>query len=282
MEKMCTAKTAIDNGYTTDLTMDEKECITTEEFLGHFSKEHYSARINGNRQSNQLFPFADVEETKIILEPHIQFNNDDMIVKYNSLFVINTFTLENVDVDSLSATIRNDSNSGSTNNGTVHITGNKVSMILDENNGSTAWDYTVTLTGNRIDGEGTYSKKFTIKQWYRVVLLDLLVAGFDDGWQLVGNGGDIFDDGGSAGVNAYLKSGGDDSENIFDSKRESISWTFIPVSSSSIEINYILRARTASSNWVTIKEMNGNTVQVTIRYNDVKNYESAQLSVQKH
>lgn len=266
MEKMCTAKTAIDNGYTTDLTMDEKECITTEEFLGHFSKEHYSARINGNRQSNQLFPFADVEETKIILEPHIQFKNDDMIVKYNSLFVINTFTLENVDVDSLSATIRNDSNSGFSHNGEVVIDGNKVSMTLDENNSSVAWDYTVTLTGNRIDGEGIISESFNLTQWYRTIQIEVNNSNGISSLIINGNDGTYLNE--YAGINLEFKEGTKDDVNPFSQYFESCKWTFKYANNASIryslslkdEIGNILDTRTGS-----------NSTGFSFVYNDVKN-----------
>lgn len=266
MEKMCTAKTAIDNGYTTDLTMDENECITTEEFLGHFSKEHYYANINGDRKSNQLFPFADVEETKIILTPNIRFGNDEMEVKYNVGSLTNTFTVENVDADSLSATIRNDSNSGYSHNGKVVIDGNKVSMTLDENNSSVAWDYTVTLSGKRADGEGIVSESFNLTQWYRTIRIEVNNGNGSQSFICEGNDGTYLNE--YVGINLEFKEGTIDGINPFNSRFESCKWTFRYANTASIRYSLSLK----DENGKTLDTRTGSNISsLTLAYNDVKN-----------
>ena len=117
----------------------------------------------------RLFPLSDISESHIVLEPTLTFEYPSLSMESTENSKINGFTYNNME-GPWTVTI---SNQSSPNNfsASVDSANNRV-LVTSIAAGSNVIDYTctVTLTGTRIDGQGTYSASFEVIQHARVLM----------------------------------------------------------------------------------------------------------------
>lgn len=169
---MCTIKEVKDKGYFIKPSVDaspfneEKKCLAVKMFLDNFDKYNCMPSITG-RTDDQLFPLKDIIET--YTEPSLTFTNENYNIYYDETSIENTFTMENL--SGLTASVVSDQASGMTGGATVTISESDgtISVTMPANIGFRVTQFTVTVTGERIDGKGEYSKSFIIKQAFRLL-----------------------------------------------------------------------------------------------------------------
>lgn len=131
----------------------------------------------------RLFPLSDINESHIVLEPTLTFEYPSLSMESTENSKINGFTYNNLE-GPWTVTISNQS-SPNHFSASVDSANNRV-LVTSLAAGSNVIDYTctVTLTGTRVDGQGTYSASFEVRQHARVAMYNLnfwnQVSGYDD------------------------------------------------------------------------------------------------------
>lgn len=147
------------------------KCLKVKDFLQYFEKTNYELSVP-NRNEMRLFPLSDINESHIVLEPTLTFEYPSLSMESTENSKINGFTYNNLE-GPWTVTI---SNQSSPNNfsASVDSANNKVS-VTSLAAGSNVIDYTctVTLTGTRVDGQGTYSASFEVIQYAKVAMYNL-------------------------------------------------------------------------------------------------------------
>lgn len=120
----------------------------------------------------RLFSLSDINESHIVLEPTLTFEYPSLSMESTENSKINGFTYNNLE-GPWTVTI---SNQSSPNNfsASVDSANNRV-LVTSLAAGSNVIDYTctVTLTGTRVDGQGTYSASFEVIQHAMVAMYNL-------------------------------------------------------------------------------------------------------------
>lgn len=167
-KKMCSVGDLLGVGYTSSEISDNSYCPPVGVFLGKFVKTGYTSTVSG-RSNEQLFPLSDISESQIVLEPTLTFEHPSLSMASTERSKINGFTYNNLE-GPWTVTI---SNQSSPNNfsASVDSANNRV-LVTSLVAGSSVIDYTctVTLTGTRVDGQGTYSASFEVKQYAKVAI----------------------------------------------------------------------------------------------------------------
>ena len=156
------------------------KCLKVKDFLQYFEKTNYELSVP-NRNEMRLFPLSDISESHIVLEPTLTFEYPSLSMESTENSKINGFTYKNLE-GPWTVTI---SNQSSPNNfsASVDSANNRV-LVTSLAVGSNIIDYTctVTLTGTRVDGQGTYSASFEVRQYAKVAMYYLRF------WNQVSNG----------------------------------------------------------------------------------------------
>lgn len=181
-EKMCSVGDLLEAGYTSSEVISNSYCPPVRTFLSKFVKTGYTSTVSG-RSDEQLFPLSDISESHIVLEPTLTFEYPSLSMESAENSKINGFTYKNLE-GPWTVTI---SNQSSPNNfsASVDSANNRV-LVTSLAVGSNIIDYTctVTLTGTRVDGQGTYSASFEVRQYARVLMYNLnfwnQVSGYND------------------------------------------------------------------------------------------------------
>lgn len=147
------------------------KCLKVKDFLQYFEKTNYELSVP-NRNEMRLFPLSDISESHIVLEPTLTFDYPSLSMESTENSKINGFTYNNLE-GPWTVTISNQSSlnhfsaSVDSANNRVLVTSLAVeSSIVD-------YTCTVTLTGTRVDGQGTYSASFEVIQHARVLMYNL-------------------------------------------------------------------------------------------------------------
>lgn len=167
-EKMCSVNDLLVAGYTSSEVISNSYCPPVRTFLSKFVKTGYTSTVSG-RSDEQLFPLSDINESHIVLEPTLTFDHPSLSMDSTENSKINGFTYNNLE-GPWTVTI---SNQSSPNNfsASVDSANNRV-LVTSLAAGSNLIDYTctVTLTGTRVDGQGTYSASFEVIQYAKVAM----------------------------------------------------------------------------------------------------------------
>lgn len=165
-EKMCSVNDLLVAGYTSSEVISNSYCPPVRTFLSKFVKTGYTSTVSG-RSDEQLFPLSDISESHIVLEPTLTFDHPSLSMDVTENSKINGFTYNNLE-GPWAVTI---SNQSSPNNfsASVDSANNRV-LVTCITSGSSVVDNTctVTLTGTRVDGQGTYSASFEVIQYARI------------------------------------------------------------------------------------------------------------------
>lgn len=144
------------------------KCLKVKDFLQYFEKTNYELSVP-NRNEMRLFSLSDINESHIVLEPTLTFEYPSLSMESTENSKINGFTYNNLE-GPWTVTI---SNQSSPNNfsASVDSANNRV-LVTSLAAGSNVIDYTctVTLTGTRVDGQGTYSASFEVIQYAKVAM----------------------------------------------------------------------------------------------------------------
>ena len=171
--KMCSVKDLINAGYASSESIsDNRYCPPVGTFLSSFSKKNYTSTVTG-RSDDQLFPLSDISESRIVLEPTLVFDNTKLELSSSDVTKYNWFSYSNLE-GPWTVTVSNQSTSGHFS-ARVDSANNRV--IITSNATDTDFEYTctVTLTGTRTDGLGTYSASFDVIQYARVTIYNLRI-----------------------------------------------------------------------------------------------------------
>lgn len=158
------------------------KCVKVKDFLQYFEKTNYELSVP-NRNEMRLFPLSDINESHIVLEPTLTFEYPSLSMESTENSKINGFTYNNLE-GPWTVTISNQS-SPNHFSASVDSANNRV-LVTSFAEGSSIIDYTctVTLTGTRVDGQGTYSASFEVIQHARVAMYNLnfwnQVSGYND------------------------------------------------------------------------------------------------------
>lgn len=167
-EKMCSVNDLLVAGYTSSEVISNSYCPPVRTFLSKFVKTGYTSTVSG-RSDEQLFPLSDINESHIVLEPTLTFDHPSLSMDSTEKSKINGFTYNNLE-GPWTVTI---SNQSSPNNfsASVDSANNRV-LVTSLAAGSNLIDYTctVTLTGTRVDGQGTYSASFEVIQYAKIAM----------------------------------------------------------------------------------------------------------------
>lgn len=167
-EKMCSVNDLLVAGYTSSEVISNSYCPPVRTFLSKFVKTGYTSTVSG-RSDEQLFPLSDINESHIVLEPTLTFDHPSLSMDSTENSKINGFTYNNLE-GPWTVTI---SNQSSPNNfsASVDSANNRV-LVTSLAAGSNLIDYTctVTLTGTRVDGQGTYSASFEVIQYAKIAM----------------------------------------------------------------------------------------------------------------
>lgn len=167
-EKMCSVNDLLVAGYTSSEVISNSYCPPVRTFLSKFVKTGYTSTVSG-RSDEQLFPLSDINESHIVLEPTLTFDHPSLSMDSTENSKINGFTYNNLE-GPWTVTI---SNQSSPNNfsASVDSANNRV-LVTSLAAGSNLFDYTctVTLTGTRVDGQGTYSASFEVIQYAKIAM----------------------------------------------------------------------------------------------------------------
>ena len=147
------------------------KCVKVKDFLQYFEKTNYELSVP-NRNEMRLFPLSDINESHIVLEPTLTFEYPSLSMESTENSKINGFTYNNLE-GPWTVTISNQS-SPNHFSASVDSANNRV-LVTSFAEGSSIIDYTctVTLTGTRVDGQGTYSASFEVIQHARVAMYNL-------------------------------------------------------------------------------------------------------------
>lgn len=120
----------------------------------------------------RLFSLSDINESHIVLEPTLTFEYPSLSMKSTENSKINGFTYNNLE-GPWTVTISNQS-SPNHFSASVDSANNRV-LVTSLAAGSNVINYTctVTLTGTRVDGQGTYSASFEVIQHAMVAMYNL-------------------------------------------------------------------------------------------------------------
>lgn len=167
-EKMCSVNDLLAAGYTSSEVISNSYCPPVRTFLSKFVKTGYTSTVSG-RSDEQLFPLSDISESHIVLEPTLTFDYPSLSMDVTENSKNNGFTYNNLE-GPWAVTI---SNQSSPNNfsASVDSANNRV-LVTCLTSGSSIVDNTctVTLTGTRVDGQGTYSASFEVIQHARIAV----------------------------------------------------------------------------------------------------------------
>lgn len=147
------------------------KCLKVKDFLQYFEKTNYELSVP-NRNEMRLFPLSDISESHIVLEPTLTFEYPSLSMESTENSKINGFTYNNLK-GPWTVTISNQS-SPNHFSASVDSANNRV-LVTSLAVESSIIDYTctVTLTGTRVDGQGTYSASFEVIQYARVSMYNL-------------------------------------------------------------------------------------------------------------
>lgn len=147
------------------------KCLKVKDFLQYFEKTNYELSVP-NRNEMRLFPLSDISESHIVLEPTLTFEYPSLSMESTENSKINGFTYKNME-GPWTVTISNQS-SPNHFSASVDSANNRV-LVTSLAVGSNMIDYTctVTLTGTRVDGQGTYSASFEVIQYAKVAMYNL-------------------------------------------------------------------------------------------------------------
>ena len=170
-EKMCSVNDLLVAGYTSSEVISNSYCPPVRTFLSKFVKTGYTSTVSG-RSDEQLFPLSDISESHIVLEPTLTFEYPSLSMESTENSKINGFTYNNLK-GPWTVTISNQS-SPNHFSASVDSANNRV-LVTSLAVGSNIIDYTctVTLTGTRVDGQGTYSASFEVRQYAKVAMYNL-------------------------------------------------------------------------------------------------------------
>lgn len=167
-EKMCSVNDLLVAGYTSSEVISNSYCPPVRTFLSKFVKTGYTSTVSG-RSDEQLFPLSDINENHIVLEPTLTFDHPSLSMDSTEKSKNNGFTYSNLE-GPWTVTI---SNQSSPNNFSVSVdSANNRVLVTSLTSGSSMIDNTctVTLTGTRVDGQGTYSASFEVIQYAKVAM----------------------------------------------------------------------------------------------------------------
>ena len=167
-EKMCSVNDLLVAGYTSSEVISNSYCPPVRTFLSKFVKTGYTSTVSG-RSDEQLFPLSDINENHIVLEPTLTFDHPSLSMDSTEKSKNNGFTYSNLE-GPWTVTI---SNQSSPNNFSVSVdSANNRVLVTSLMSGSSIIDNTctVTLTGTRVDGQGTYSASFEVIQYAKVAM----------------------------------------------------------------------------------------------------------------
>lgn len=167
-EKMCSVNDLLVAGYTSSEVISNSYCPPVRTFLSKFVKTGYTSTVSG-RSDEQLFPLSDINENHIVLEPTLTFDHPSLSMDSTEKSKNNGFTYSNLE-GPWTVTI---SNQSSPNNFSVSVdSANNRVLVTSLTSGSSIIDNTctVTLTGTRVDGQGTYSASFEVIQYAKVTM----------------------------------------------------------------------------------------------------------------
>ena len=167
-EKMCSVNDLLVAGYTSSEVISNSYCPPVRTFLSKFVKTGYTSTVSG-RSDEQLFPLSDINENHIVLEPTLTFDHPSLSMASTEKSKNNGFTYSNLE-GPWTVTI---SNQSSPNNFSVSVdSANNRVLVTSLTSGSSIIDNTctVTLTGTRVDGQGTYSASFEVIQYAKVAM----------------------------------------------------------------------------------------------------------------
>lgn len=120
----------------------------------------------------RLFPLSDISESHIVLEPTLTFEYPSLSMESTENSKINGFTYKNLE-GPWTVTISNQS-SPNHFSASVDSANNRVLVTsLFPGSSIVAETCTVTLTGTRVDGQGTYSASFEVIQYAKVAMYNL-------------------------------------------------------------------------------------------------------------
>ena len=147
------------------------KCLKVKDFLQYFEKTNYELSVP-NRNEMRLFPLSDINESHIVLEPTLTFEYPSLSMKSTENSKINGFTYKNLE-GPWTVTISNQS-SPNHFSASVDSANNRV-LVTSLFPGSSLVDETctITLTGTRVDGQGTYSASFKVIQYAKVAMYNL-------------------------------------------------------------------------------------------------------------
>lgn len=167
-EKMCSVNDLLVAGYTSSEVISNSYCPPVRTFLSKFVKTGYTSTVSG-RSDEQLFPLSDINENHIVLEPTLTFDHPSLSMDSTEKSKNNGFTYSNLEGPWTVTT----SNQSSPNNFSVSVdSANNRVLVTSLTSGSSIIDNTctVTLTGTRVDGQGTYSASFEVIQYAKVAM----------------------------------------------------------------------------------------------------------------
>lgn len=167
-EKMCSVNDLLVAGYTSSEVISNSYCPPVRTFLSKFVKTGYTSTVSG-RSDEQLFPLSDINENHIVLEPTLTFDHPSLSMDSTEKSKNNGFTYSNLE-GPWTVTI---SNQSSPNNFSVSVdSANNRVLVTSLTSGSSIIDNTctVTLTGTRVDGQGTYSASFEVIQYAKIAM----------------------------------------------------------------------------------------------------------------
>ena len=167
-EKMCSVNDLLVAGYTSSEVISNSYCPPVRTFLSKFVKTGYTSTVSG-RSDEQLFPLSDINENHIVLEPTLTFDHPSLSMDSTEKSKNNGFTYSNLE-GPWTVTI---SNQSSPNYFSVSVdSANNRVLVTSLTSGSSIIDNTctVTLTGTRVDGQGTYSASFEVIQYAKVAM----------------------------------------------------------------------------------------------------------------
>lgn len=120
----------------------------------------------------RLFPLSDISESHIVLEPTLTFEYPSLSMESTENSKINGFTYNNLE-GPWTVTISNQS-SPNHFSASVDSANNRVLVTNLFPGSSLVTDTcTVTLTGTRVDGQGTYSASFEVILYAKVAMYNL-------------------------------------------------------------------------------------------------------------
>ena len=162
---MCSVADLINVGYTSSDISDETYCPPVGTFISSFSKKNYTSTVTG-RSDDQLFPLSDISESRIVLEPTLVFTYTKLGLSSSDESKYNGFSYSNLE-GPWTVAVSNQSVNGHFS-ARVDSVNNRVIVTSNATNTDFEYTGTVTLTGTRTDGLGTYSASFDVIQYARV------------------------------------------------------------------------------------------------------------------